>query len=188
MPKLLKTGLAIAAASCLPLLASAAMVDNAWPASAPVALSQPAPLAALDFLSQLTAREEAPALAQAAPMALDAFDDDRRGFRFGVGQLITPPARLRGDVDLFLWNLLSIVHAQREGRPFELAERGVAYVLVTQSDQPAPVPLPGALWLFVMGLLGLAGTRLTGGAKQAAGQGARRPEPLLPPMGGAVPA
>jgi hypothetical protein len=106
---------------------------------------------------------------------------DRPAFALGVGQLISPPARLRGDVDLFLWNLLSIVHAQRGGRPFELTDSSVAFVLTHHADPPAAVPLPPAMWLFVMGLLGLAGTRMTGHREGSRGrEGTRLPPTAVP--------
>ena len=65
-------------------------------------------------------------------------------------------------------------------------DRGVEFVLSNYTDQPSAVPLPGALWLFVMGLLGLAGTRFTGKRDETAPAGRR--EPALPRGGTPVPA
>ncbi len=73
---------------------------------------------------------------------------------------------LRGSVDLSLWNLVAAVHAQQRGDAFELVQASVASLPLPLSqpnvDPLSTVPLPPAVWLFVMGTLGLAGTRLTG--------------------------
>ena len=181
MSKSFKAGLLAATAAtllCSPTLASAALVDSALPAHAAAAPNASA-LAALDFLTQAVADTAAAAAEPAADSLATAAD--QRAYKSGVGQLIPPPAKLRGDVDLFLWNLLGIVHAQREGKSFELADRGIAFVLAHHGDQPSAVPLPGALWLFVMGLLGLAGTRITGAGGGAGVQRQRTPAPAMGP-------
>ena len=71
---------------------------------------------------------------------------------------------LRGSIDLSLWNLVAAVHAQQRGDAFELVQASVASLPVSQPnvDPLSTVPLPPAVWLFVMGILGLAGTRITG--------------------------
>ena len=71
---------------------------------------------------------------------------------------------LRRSVDLSLWNLVAAVHAQQRGDAFELVEASVASLPLSQPnvDPLSTVPLPPAVWLFVMGALGLAGTRITG--------------------------
>lgn len=95
-------------------------------------------------------------------------------------------ASLRGESDLALWNLVAVIHAQQSNRPFELVDTGVAALQVYPGGSVSAVPLPGAVWLFVMGVLGLAGTRVTGvGAVGRAAVGRRSTESA---MGGAVPA
>ena len=194
------TLLALAAAAWLsaPTLAQAEFV----PSTAPLqVIAEPggspgSPRQALDFLTQAIARDAQVMDSGRVPVAsAREFDfsgdgagagEGGRAFKLGVGQLIEPPKQLRGDVDLFLWSLLRLVHAQREGKHFELVDRGVEFVLSNYTDQPSAVPLPGALWLFVMGLLGLAGTRFTGKRDETAPAGRR--EPALPRGGTPVPA
>ena len=70
---------------------------------------------------------------------------------------------LRGNSGLLLWNLCAVVRAQQDRRTFELIDTGIATVLISEDiARVSAVPLPGAVWLFVMGVLGLAGTRVTG--------------------------
>ena len=190
--------LALAAAAWLsaPTLAQAEFV----PSTAPLqVIAEPggsagSPRQALDFLTQAIARDAQVMDSGRVPVASarefdfsgDGAGAGGRASKLGVGQLIEPPKQLRGDVDLFLWSLLRLVHAQREGKHFELVDRGVEFVLSHHTDQPSAVPLPGALWLFVMGLLGLAGTRFTGTRDEPAAAGRR--EPALPLGGTPVPA
>ena len=75
---------------------------------------------------------------------------------------------LRGDSDLFLWNLVAIVHAQQIDRPFDLVQTSIT-VFSPAPSVVSPVPLPGAIWLLVAGLLGLAAParrRLAAGSKR----------------------
>lgn len=186
MSKSIKSSLAAAAAATLlfiPALSCAELVASAAPGPA-VAAPHASALAALDFLTEAVSHG-ASASDPSESAAETRFADDERAYKLGVGRLIAPPAHLRGDVDLFLWNLLALVHAHRDGKHFELAERGVEFVLSNHPDQPSAVPLPGAMWLFVMGILGLAGTRITG-VRGAAGTLPERSPGMLP--GAAVPA
>lgn len=172
-----------------PPLAHAEVVSRITPMRALTEPAQPA-REARDFLSQVLERDRdgyqdrdglrmervrEPGLAT----RLAAFDgrDGGREFTLNFGRVTPPPAQLRGETDLFLWSLLRLVQAQKEGKHFELVDRGVEFV-ISNSNQPSAVPLPGALWLFVMGLLGLAGTRLTGKRDEPATAGRR--EPALP--------
>lgn len=96
---------------------------------------------------------------------------------------------LRRSVDLSLWSLVAAVNAQQRGDSFELVEATVAALPLSQPnvDPLSAVPLPPAIWLFVMGLLGLAGTRMTGMA--GGGSRAGNPAPARdrsPSFGGAV--
>ena len=195
MSKNFKSGLhaaAVAGLLYLPALSSAALVSPSVPGAA-VAAPHSSTLAALDFLSAAVSHSEpAPAAAttqNAFSPARFSFDNKREESQ-GISRLVLRPDQLRGDVDLFLWNLLGLVHAQRDGRHFALTELRIDFVFANHSDQPSAVPLPGALWLFVMGLLGLAGTRFTGakGGTVAAAdnQQGRSRHPMLP--GAAVPA
>jgi hypothetical protein len=94
-------------------------------------------------------------------------------------------------VDLSLWNLVAAVNAQQRGDSFELAEVRVAALPLSQPnvDPLSAVPLPPAVWLFVMGVLGLAGTRVTGlsgGARKVGGPTPARDRSR--DFGGALPA
>ena len=98
---------------------------------------------------------------------------------------------LRRSLDISLWNLMAAVNAQKRGDSFELVEFRVAALPLSQPNgEPlSAVPLPPAIWLFVMGLLGLAGTRITG--MTGGGSKAGNPAPARdrsPGFGGAVPA
>jgi len=197
MTKPLHAGCALALAAALqftPMIASAALVP---------ATGQPTQaLKALDFLSQSMA--QTPSLTDlggtGTPGAAASGDDNPRAHRLGyaVGQLLEPPKQRRGDVDLFLFNLLSIVHAQKSGRPFQELDSRREYEeradRLENNQAPGAVPLPGAVWLFLMGALGLFGSRITGisgtaaaksrqGQGQGQGQGQRDA-----PMGGLAPA
>lgn len=75
-----------------------------------------------------------------------------------------PLVSLHGGADLSLWNLVAAVHAQQRGDLFESVGASVALQqpMVQLTAEPLTVvPLPPAVWLFVMGVLGLAGTRVT---------------------------
>jgi hypothetical protein len=102
-----------------------------------------------------------------------------------------PSWNLRRSLDISLWNLMAALNAQKRGDSFELVQVGVAALPLSQTNgNPlSAVPLPPAIWLFVMGLLGLAGTRITG--MTGGGSRAGKPAPARdrsPGFGGAVPA
>jgi hypothetical protein len=60
-------------------------------------------------------------------------------------------------------NLVALVVSQQSGRTFDYAPTSLASVYSPLDTNPASaVPLPASAWLFVMGLMGLLGTRVTG--------------------------
>ena len=119
--------------------------------------------AANDFLADAVARSTSALPGNASFAANDG--GEVRGYTQSASASRNPlSARLRGDSDLALWNLVAMVHAQQRGNTFDLVDTNVASVriLELQTAPVSPVPLPGAVWLFLMGALGLAGTRITG--------------------------
>ena len=79
--------------------------------------------------------------------------------------------------DAALWNLVSAAKSQNSGKPIETLSAGLVTtstpLVFTPSVAPSPVPLPGVTWLFVLGVLGMAGSRLT--TPRGAGQAKQRP-------------
>lgn len=67
---------------------------------------------------------------------------------------------LRGPSDLALWNLVATVQAQQKAKTFDLVNTSVKTVWEIEKNQVSAVPLPGVVWLFVMAVLGITGTRL----------------------------
>ena len=80
--------------------------------------------------------------------------------------------------DAALWNLVSAAKSQNSAKPFETLSSGLvttaAPLVFTPSAAPSPVPLPGVTWLFVLGVLGMAGSRMT--TPRGAGQAKQRPQ------------
>lgn len=155
----LKTRLATAAAAlllCAPTLASAAL-ESAEAAAEPRYLAQ--------AVQQTLA---------ATPPVWPAVADETPWFSLPAEAMQSPTTvKLRANSDLALWHLVATVHAQQKNKAFDLMDAGAKTVWNLERDKVSPVPLPGVVWLFVMGLLGLAGTRL-----KAQGDGAReRSEP-----------
>lgn len=67
-------------------------------------------------------------------------------------------------------NLVALVVSQQSGRAFAYAPTSLASVYTPLDTNPvAAVPLPASAWLFVMGLMGLLGTRVTGIGRERAG-------------------
>lgn len=67
---------------------------------------------------------------------------------------------LRGASDVALWNLVATVHAQQKAKTFDLVNTGAKTVWEIEKNQVSPVPLPGVVWLFVMAVIGMVGTRV----------------------------
>jgi hypothetical protein len=72
-------------------------------------------------------------------------------------------------LELALWSFVKNIRAQQQGETFELFQSAlnVHEFKIKSEGEVSAVPLPGAAWLFVMGVLGLAGSRVT----RVAGEG-----------------
>jgi hypothetical protein len=87
--------------------------------------------------------------------------------------------------DAALWNLVSAAKSQNSAKPFEALSNGLVTtstpLVFTPSVAPSPVPLPGVTWMFVLGVLGMAGSRMTTPRGEKAGRRASaRPAPTDP--------
>ena len=102
------------------------------------------------------AEREPTGAAQATKSALLApLDDDRARI------LALQPSGWPSGAAASLWTFVTSIRAQQQGDRFVVLETHTS--LLQLADAPlAPVPLPGALWFLVMGLLGFAGVRVTG--------------------------
>lgn len=153
-------------------------------------LLEPAPTAS-GFLSWATRPLSVPATVPGTSINTD----------HGVSVFVPPTVvlrnplsvNLRGGADLSLWNLVAALHAQQRSDSFEWVEASVAaqpLIQQTTVDPLSVVPLPPAVWLFVMGVMGLAGTRVTrlpGLNRRSPAEGAARSFGGLV-WGGALPA
>ncbi len=72
--------------------------------------------------------------------------------------------------DAALWNLVSAARSQ-DGA---MAATTLTPLAFAPAATPSPQPLSGVTWLFVLGVLGMAGSRLT--TPRGAGQGKQRPQ------------
>lgn len=84
---------------------------------------------------------------------------DVRSVRGTVG-----PVELGGRGSPALWALLRMGQAQQRGDAFGALQGGLALAQTIGPDV-APVPLPGAVWFLLMGLLGWIGAGVTTSAK-----------------------
>jgi hypothetical protein len=87
--------------------------------------------------------------------------------------------------DAALWNLVSAAKSQNSAKPMESLSTGLVTtatpLVFTPTAVPSPVPLPGVTWLFVLGVLGMAGSRLTTPRVEKPGRRASaRPAPTDP--------
>jgi hypothetical protein len=105
-----------------------------------------------------------------APVASDGSDTHvlnvqpaSRADRRAHGAESSDGTNRRTTFELLLWSFVRDIRAQQHDNRFELLESNIALFEYTVGADPiAAVPLPGAVWLFVMGALGLAGSRVTG--------------------------
>lgn len=65
-----------------------------------------------------------------------------------------------------LWIFVTSVRAQQRSDTFSVLETHLSLVQLADALPPSQVPLPAAAWCLLMGLLGMAGVRLTGQGKQ----------------------
>ena len=87
--------------------------------------------------------------------------------------------------DAALWNLVSAAKSQNSGKPLETLSAGLVTtstpLVFTPTAAPSPVPLPGVTWLFVLGVLGMAGSRLTTPRGENPGRQATRKRAITDP-------
>jgi hypothetical protein len=163
MKKLL--GTTLLGAGMLGAPAHAALVETSPAELSPTASADPV----ADWLAA-TAGETSRAFALAAgPQPMTA---DLQATAAALGSSTLPTA-----ASLSLWTFITTMRAQQQGDRFVALETSVALLRLGEGPV-APVPLPGALWLLVMGLLGMAGVRFTSPRKAGRAQTAP-PEPAL---------
>ena len=167
MSTFFKSRLAVAA-----LLLGPAVSMAAYAPSGPVAVFEPesaAPawIAAVPSQGALAAGFLARSVAQVGPsdtVRKLAGETDAMKSALATKPFGTPVfGNLRGNAGLLLWNLSAVVRAQQDRQVFELVDVGITALHISEDiARVSAVPLPGAVWLFVMAVLGLAGTRVTG--------------------------
>ncbi len=136
------------------------------------AVAAPGDPSAAWLVANPTPADRAYALAAGATDTADAL----QATAASVGSRILPSAST-----ISLWTFITSMQAQQRGDRFVILETHVSLLQLAESP-PAPVPLPGAVWLLVMGLLGFAGVRITGQGAATAPRLAPGPRPLLPAL------
>lgn len=103
------------------------------------------------------------------------------GTAFALASIVTPDSSaLPSSSSASLWTFITSVRAQQSGDTFSVLETNLSLVLEADALPPSQVPLPAAAWCLLMGLLGMAGVRLTGqGTRRADGEtNTAGPQPL----------
>ncbi|MES2099758.1 MAG: hypothetical protein V4569_08070 [Pseudomonadota bacterium] len=162
MPTLFKAGLA--AVTTAAALLAAPVIATA--ADAPLNATGTQSQLASSLLAQTVAHTVAQAPESSSLFAADL--DNPQGAPSATALRAVPLGNLSGGSELLLWNLIAMVRAHQVHHSFELVTAGINTVLISEDiGNVSAVPLPGAVWLFVMGVMGLAGTRITGVGKGA---------------------
>lgn len=78
----------------------------------------------------------------------------------------------RIDLSLAIWYCVRTIQAQRDNQPLRLVEAQLS-VVNALTPQVSAVPLPGAAWMLLMGLLGMVGSRLAIPGRRIASGSAR---------------
>lgn len=160
-------------------LALAAALAGSWARAAIIDVEVPDPLSAGAMPADAagawmaaTAAREGRAFALASDPA--AADGALQATAAAIGSRSLPtPSTIN------LWTFITSVRAQQQGDRFVILQTHASLLQLAEAP-PAAVPLPGALWLMVMGLLGIAGVRVTGQGALRAGLQPAMPRPLLP--------
>lgn len=149
------------AAAGVPVFGTLAPIASA---AAPLNAAQTQSQLASGLLAQTVAQTVAQTTETTSLFATDA--DDMKVARSAATLRALPSDYLSGGSELLLWNLVAMVRAHQAHHSFELVNAGINTVLISEDvANVSAVPLPGAIWLFVMGVMGLAGTRITGVAR-----------------------